>query len=290
MNLIKARIIMLNCVVLLCCCTAVIGQNLAFGPRTGVNIIHTYHNTYDKNLYSFGYDLGVFAERRVYNNFYVGLACNLTQKKLAFNSYSTGSFFETVDAFLAGFGSMLPVEISIEDILESTLGTSADLINDTVYNYSKGMTHFYYIELPLTVSYRYKRFTVEAGPVFSFLSGSTTYSVTKQEVPLLDMLPAEVFDTLEYGAYIYGTMVSLFPAYKDTVLDETSAAKGIAGFNLGLTAGLRYEMYDNLFLTVNYGHMFTDIYTDASRKSKHSLFNIGLRYNLGGLLKGKPLL
>ncbi len=276
--------------IMFCLHCSIKAQNIVFGPRTGINIINTYKTAYDKSLYSFGYDFGLYAEKSVYKNFSIGLECNLTQKKQAFSTLTYGSFFKTVDAFLTGFGSLLPVDISIEDILESALGSSSELINDTVFNYYRGMTHYTYIELPLLLSYKYKKLVIEAGPCFSFLAGATTYSLSKQEIPLLDMLPKEVFDTIDYGAYIYGTMTSLFPAYSDTLFDETSSVQGISKFNTGIVAGLNYQICNNLSLTLRYSHMFSYVNTDGGNKNRHSLVNVGLKYNLGSLIYGKPLL
>lgn len=272
-------------VICLCVINNCLSQNYSYGARAGINTMNTYTNTYDKKLYSFGYDFGLFAQRKIYDNFSLGLEFNMTQKKIASDKLTTSSFIETVDQFFLSLGSFLPVEISIKDILETYLGASSALINDTVFTYYKDMTHFTYFEMPLLLSYKYKKLTIEAGPNFSFLYESNTKSVLKQEIALMDMLPTALFDTVEYGTLITGTINSLFPAYKDTIFEETQSTGNYSSFNMGIIAGISYEISDNLYLSLKYSHIFSNMYNNKEREAFHSLVNLSLKYNIRPLFK-----
>jgi len=253
-----------------------ISQSYSYGPCIGINTINTYNNSTDSRLYSLGYNFGLFAERKVFKNFSLGLSFNVTQKKFASEDFHTSSFIGTMDKFLNTFNSFLPVEISIKEILETYLGTSASLINDTVFNYYRDMTSFTYFEMPLLMTYRYKRISFQAGPVFSFIYKARSNTMSKQEIPLLDMLPVSLFDTMEYGAYI------------DTVFNNITTTSDYASFNMGLLAGLTYELYDNVILCMYYSQMFSNLYDNSKKKAYHSLFNLSLKYNLRPLFKSKP--
>jgi len=263
-------------------------QIYSYGPHIGINTMKMYNNRIDNGLYGFGYDFGIYAERKMFKNFSLGLSLNFTQKKYASSDFQTSSFIETMDNFLQSFSSFLPVEISIKDILETLLGSSADLINDTVYTYYRDMTDMMYVELPFLLSYNYKKFTFCAGPDFSFISKAHAHTMLKQEIPLLDMLPSSLFDTMEYGAYINGTINSLFPAYKDTVYDIETTTNDYASFNVGFLAGVSYEVYDNLSLSIFYSHMFSNMYDNSKKQAYHNLVNVSLKYNLRSIFKTKP--
>lgn len=258
-----------------------------YGFRFGFNTMRTYTNNYDKNLYSRGYDLGFYYKKNLTPIIALSTELNFCSKKHARSSIETTSFIKTVDAFLMSFGNLLPDSTSISSLIESALGSNAAYLNDTVYNYYGDMSALRYFEIPLIFTYSFGKFSFETGPSISFLTGATNRFYQKQRIPLLDMLPTNLFDTLDYGDIINSTIYSLFPAYKDTVFGNETSTDNFSGFSTGIMAGLAYKLNDNWSFHMRYSHSFGNIFKDTEIKAKHNVFNFSLRYSIGHLFRQK---
>jgi len=255
-------------------------QKVSLAPEIGLNIIPMTGSDIGQN-YQFGYHIGGHLKYHFSNSFKLSTGVFLTQKKKEYSSSSTGSVFtllnETLNSF-GGFGGGAGIDSSALDSL------NIPGLNTEYSENIRGVSSELFIEIPLLANYKYKNVNFYAGPYAALLITANRKEELTTDIPLLDVIDVDLL-LEQSGLGGFGGIASSFLPQSGVESSETSGTAGLRSFDMGVNAGIGYEM-NNLHFTFMYSHGLLDYRDDKSKTGNTEtlkLFRISIAYffNLG---------
>jgi len=277
------KILTLFVFILLCnsCTNPTFAQKVNYGAIFGVNMNVVTPRNHDTYLLKDGLYGGIYGTYGFNNNIKICIEGAYSQKYQIFFHDKT---YSAIDVLINQFSFLFPEIPDIKDLIENTLALPMSLINDNVYESVNGRVLFHTFDFPITALYDYKNFTFEAGAYFSYLIGAKTNRITSQNIPLFDMIPDMVFDSIPFASSILN---STFPAYKTPLVINSVSTRDFIYFDYGLVLGSGYEL-GNISLRLRYCFgLLKQQSPDLRTNQNHQLLQASIAYNVSHLKKSK---
>ncbi|NOQ70890.1 MAG: outer membrane beta-barrel protein [Crocinitomix sp.] len=230
-------------------------QKIKLGPELGFNMIGMESNDLGTS-FAPGFHGGVNFEFNFTDNFYLRSGIFATQKRQAYSSN------DTILVNLFGFEDLIGI----------------DGINLESYTATSGRVTQLYIELPVMAGYKYKGFSVYAGPYFAYMLSARKKEIKSIDTPFLRTVD---IGTLVPDGFDADLLLATLPPAEGTTSTESTSKANLRPFDMGLKAGISYE-FNNLAANINYQYGFSDYQTaSADLFQRHSYFQLTLNYNFG---------
>jgi hypothetical protein len=231
------------------------GQKLKLGPEVGFNMPFLETTDLGKS-FAPGFHAGANVEYHFTDYFYLRSGVFATQKRQSYGSN------DTVLVNLFGFEDLIGI----------------DGVNLESYTATSGRITQLYVELPIMAGYKYKGFSVYAGPYFAYMLSASKKELKSVDTPFLRTVDVE---TLVPDGFDADLLLATLPPAEETTFTESNSKSGLRPLDIGLKAGLSYQ-FNNLGANINYQYGFTDYRSSTQLElQNHHYFQLSLHYNFG---------
>jgi len=251
-------------------------QKVSLAPEIGLNIIPMSESHIGQN-YQFGYHFGGHLRYHFSKKFKLSSGVFLTQKKKEYASLTTSSALTQFDDLLSIAGGGLGIPGGTGSIgLDTLLDISG--LNTNMTESIKGVSSELFIEIPLLANYKVKNINFYLGPYVAFLISANRKEEITTDIPILDIIDIDAL-LEESGFGSFGGFASSFLPSSGTESSSKPGTVGLRTFDMGINAGIGYEMND-LHFTFMYSHGLLDYRDDNKGDSKETLnlFRISIAY------------
>ncbi len=258
---------------------------LRAGILTGSNLSITKDFTTEKQVLRPCIYAGIYGQYNINNWLTFGAEIAWSEKSISFYDIQTYSAFSELEQSL---GQIIPGMPDFNEIIEIITGTEGLAFNDTVYEHRSGIVMFKSIEVPLTATFSYKKFSFDAGGYISFLTGATTERKVEQDIPFFDVFSPDMFNNFFplLSTFIYGT----FPSYARPTETTTNVTDDFQAIDYGLIGGFSYHPDDFWTLSIRYSHgLANNLSPDIPQTKNHSAVRLQVSYNIFGKVLQKPM-
>jgi len=251
-------------------------QKVSLAPEIGLNIIPMASSDIGQN-YQFGYHVGGHLKYHFSDKFKLSTGIFLSQKKKEYSSSTTGSVFTLFEDLLNGFGGGFGLPSGLDSLgIDSTLNIPG--LNTDFTETIRGVSSELFIEIPVLANYKVKNVNFYLGPYAALLISANRKEEKTTDIPILDVIDLDaLLESSGFGGF--GGIASSFLPKSETTSSETSGTAGLRAFDMGINAGIGYEM-NNLHFTFMYSHGLLDYRDDNKGTSKETLklFRISIAY------------
>jgi hypothetical protein len=263
----------------------IVSAQISAGPMLGANLSRLDDFSVNKQMMRHGLYAGLYGKYQFNDWFSAGLEVAWSEKSVTFTGSESYSALKVLQDRLS---MVIPGFPDIKDILDLITGSTGIAFSDSVYETSSGLVSFQYIEVPVKTSFRYKKFSFDAGGYVSYLAGASTEETLNQDIPLFDMIPPSSFD--QVIPFLSGFIYSTFPALKEPVTSVSTSVKDFQMFDYGLTGGFSYYPDQFLTLSLSYSHGLANNLSPSLPKDRnHSVIRFSVTYNIFGKVTQKSL-
>ncbi|MBU0487096.1 MAG: PorT family protein [Bacteroidetes bacterium] len=264
------------------------GQKLMPGAQVGISFIPYSKTELNGQQYAMGWNAGIGADFVVSPGFSFSPEINYNLALKSEEFMEKTSFFDFLQGLLENeLGNLLPDSIDINDFfsIDSLLTGVAGFVDDTVYSTTSRHHSLSYLEIPLLVTYKYRKVRLSGGPYIGILIGSTTTELFQQKIPLLEAMPGvlNTGDPLS-DLLINGVIKTTFPGFKNEKI-ETISTTQLESLDFGVIVSLAADIGKNIFAGLRYSHGFREYLQNPTKENDfHSSirFFLGFRLNLEG--------
>ncbi len=243
-------------------------QKVSIGPELGMNIIPIENENLGRN-FQMGFHIGAHLKYHISDNFRISTGLFITQKKKMYLKNDTSSVFELFGDFIQ-FTGMSEEEL---DSMVAATGANTDVTEET-----KGIVTETFINIPILANYKYKNLNLYLGPYAGFLLTANRKEETRTQIPLLNVFDISQFDSTGFAS-------AFLPPADETNSSQTSGKNGLNSVDIGMIAGIGYEM-NNLHFNLMYSQGFLDYRSEQGEEDLSPLNTF--RFSIVYLFDLKP--
>lgn len=243
-------------------------EKFSLEPFLGININKQAENELSNNFHVNAHG-GLKFNYKVTNQFSAHLGIGLSDRRQTYKNLDTSFVLDEYRFFLelAGLDSD-----EIQETLEQN-GLKLDR-----YTSTNGLAKVLQLEIPISVSYTWKSFQLDAGGYVGFLINSGKIEKVDSRIPLLESVE---IDSLDQS----GLISSFLPSSNTSSIDELNNSDDLDSFIYGLRFGLAYQFKSNVKFYVNYNLDLNQYKIDINNlvTNNKSFFRVGVAYKINSV-------